>query len=174
MVKNFFIGAVMAVGLVGAALAQGLYPGFPAATSVGDDYLWAADTQLPGGQAPQTVDVTAAQMKNYVFGNTAAGTATATGNTTANAATLNAGRGKVTSTALTNAAAASTVLTLTNSTVAATSIVLVSVGLGTATTGEPVVASVVPAAGSASITIKNVAAAAALNGTVVVSYVVIN
>lgn len=174
MLKKIVVGFIMVVGLAGAAFAQGLYPGFPAATSVDDSYLWAADTQLSGGQAPQTVDVTAAQMKNYVFGNTAAGTVTATGNTTANAATLNAGRGKVTSTALTNAAAASTVLTLTNSTIAATSIVLVSVGLGTATTGEPVVASVVPGAGTASITIKNVAAAAAFNGTVVISYAVVN
>lgn len=97
------------------------------------------------------------------------GTATATGG----AATLNKSGGKVTSEALTTAAGASYTLTLTNSDIAAADLVLVSVAMGTATTGEPVVGIVTPGAGSCAIVITNRAAAAALNGTIVISFVVV-
>lgn len=97
------------------------------------------------------------------------GTATAT----AGAATLSKPAGKVTSEALTTAAAAFYTLTITNTEIAAADIVLTNVQFGTATTGEPVIERVTPAAGSVVIRVKNVSAATALNGTIVVSFLVI-
>ncbi|MGZ2449593.1 hypothetical protein ACVIRO_002347 [Rhizobium ruizarguesonis] len=100
-------------------------------------------------------------------------TATATGTGGTGTATLNKTSGKITTGALTTAAAATHVLTLTNSKIAATDTVLVTVGKGTATTGIPTVADVTPGAGSVIITIQNIAAAAAVNGTLVVGFLVI-
>lgn len=99
------------------------------------------------------------------------GTKTATA--VAGAATLNKGSGVVTTEALVTAAAASYTLTLTDTYITATDIVMVSVGYGTATTGEPAVHRVNPAAGSATIVIRNDAAAAAFNGTLRISYAVL-
>jgi hypothetical protein len=127
------------------------------------------DTQLPSGREPQTVAATLASLRDLLLGGTASGTATAT----AGAATLNAGRGKITTEALTTAAAASYTLTLTNSAIAAADIVLVSVANGTNTQGITVVQSVTPAAGSVVILINNQHAAQALNGTLVISFVVV-
>lgn len=100
-------------------------------------------------------------------------TAVATGTGATGTATLNKGSGKITTGALTTAAAATHVLTLTNSKIAAADQVYVSVGKGTATTGVVTVADVLPGAGSVVITIQNIAAAAAVNGTLVVSFVVV-
>lgn len=97
-----------------------------------------------------------------------------TGTSTAAAATVNTQVGVVTTEALVTAAAATYSFTLTNSLIKATSVVLVSVGKGTATTGEPAVHFVTPAAGSAVIAIRNDAAAAALNGTITIGFVVFN
>lgn len=98
------------------------------------------------------------------------GTATAA----AGAATLNKMSGKVTSEALTTAQNASYTLTLTNSQIEAADIVLVSLANGTNTQGTPVPVRVTPAAGSVVIVVKNMHdAAQALNGTIVVSFVVI-
>lgn len=126
-----------------------------------------ADTNASAGV--QTEAITTEQLKDFVLGNSAEGTATAT----AGAATLNAGRGKVTSEALTTAAGAAYTLTLTNSRVAAGDIVLVSVANGTNTQGVVVVGLVAPAAGSVVITIRNEHASQALNGTLVISFVVL-
>lgn len=98
------------------------------------------------------------------------GTASCTGTGGTSTATLANRFGKLTTAALTTAAAASHVITLTNTAVAATDMVFVSVALGTATTGQPVVGTVTPAAGSLVIQITNRDAAAAVNGTLVVSY----
>jgi hypothetical protein len=100
-------------------------------------------------------------------------TATATGTGATGTATLNKGSGKITTGALTTAAAATHVLTLTNSKIAAADQVYASVGKGTATTGTLTVADVLPAAGSVAITIQNIHASAAVNGTLVVSFMVI-
>ena len=100
-------------------------------------------------------------------------TATATGTGGTSTATLNKASGKITTAALTTAAAATHVLTLTNSKIAAADIVLVTVGKGTATTGTLTVADVLPAAGSVAITIQNISGAAAVNGTLVISFVVV-
>lgn len=98
------------------------------------------------------------------------GTAACTGTGGTSTATLANRFGKLTTAALTTAAAASHVITLTNTTVAATDQVFVSVAFGTATTGQPTVGTVTPAAGSLVIQIVNRDAAAAVNGTLVVAY----
>ena len=94
------------------------------------------------------------------------GTATAT----AGAATLNKAAGKVTSEALTTAAAAAYTLTVTCSEVAAADLVFASIANGTNTQGIPVISRVTPAAGSFVVVVSNQHATEALNGTLVVSY----
>ena len=94
------------------------------------------------------------------------GTATAT----AGAATLAKVAGRITSESLTTAAGATYTLTLTNTRIAATDLVFVSLAMGTATTGTPVVTTVKPAAGSVVVIIQNIHASAALNGTIILSY----
>lgn len=101
-----------------------------------------------------------------LYGNRATATATA------GAATVTALSGKVTSEALVTAAAASYTLTITNTAVSATDIVFASVAYGTSTTGEPAINRVTPANGSLVVIVRNEAAAAALNGTIVVSFFV--
>lgn len=167
--KRIILSLLLAIAIV-PAHAGGIYEGYPATTTVTGAEEFAVDTNLSGGRSPQTQSMTVDQVKTYVFGNAAAGTATAT----AGAATLNAGRGVVTSEALTTAAAAVYTLTLTNSSITASSIVLVSVGNGTNTTVGPTLSGVTPAAGSAVISIRNTHAASALNGTLKVSFIVIN
>lgn len=98
---------------------------------------------------------------------------TVTGATTA-AATSTAGAANITSASLTTAAAGTWVLTITNKYLLATSVVDAAVGYGTATTGVPYVLKVVPAAGSVVMTIANIHASAALNGTIIVSYAIFN
>ena len=101
---------------------------------------------------------------------TGAGSATST----AGAATINKTSGQITTEALATAAGATYTMTLTNSIIKSTSIVLVSVGKGTATLGEPVVQFITPAAGSAVILIRNVAATDALNGTIKINFAIFN
>lgn len=100
-------------------------------------------------------------------------TGTKTAAATAGAATLNKMSGKVTSEALTTAAGATYTLTLTNSAVAAADIVVASLANGTNSAGSPGVARVTPGAGSVTFVVRNGDATNALNGTVVVSFVVI-
>lgn len=99
-------------------------------------------------------------------------TGTKTATATAGAATLAKDSGKITSEALTTAAGATYTLTLTNTAIAAADMVFASVALGTATTGMPVVTRVTPAAGSVVIIVQNIHASAALNGTIVISFMV--
>lgn len=94
------------------------------------------------------------------------GTATAT----AGAATLAKVAGKITSEALSTAAAATYTLTLTNTEIEATDLVFASVAYGTASAGTPAITRVTPAAGSVVIVVQNVHASAALNGTIVISF----
>lgn len=93
---------------------------------------------------------------------------------TAGAATLSALAGKITSEALTTAQDALYTLTITDDLIAAADIVLVSVANGTNTQGTTVVKSVTPGAGSVVVVIANKhATAQALNGTIVVSFLVV-
>lgn len=93
---------------------------------------------------------------------------------TAGAATINVQTGIITTEALATAAGATYTMTLTNAAITANAIVFVTVGKGTATTGEPVVQFVTPATGSCVILIRNVSAAAALNGTIKIGFLVMN
>ena len=96
-----------------------------------------------------------------------------TATATAGAATLSKSSGIVTSEALTTAAGASYVLTVTDTQVAAADMVFVSVALGTSTTGVPVVTTARANAGALVITVRNIDAAAAFNGTIRVSFMVL-
>lgn len=87
----------------------------------------------------------------------------------AGAATLSQGAGFVTSEALTTAAAATYTLTLTNSFIDANTMVFANVKSGTSTTGEPCVATCSASAGSCTIVVQNIGAAA-LNGTIVIGF----
>jgi hypothetical protein len=100
-------------------------------------------------------------------------TVTSVGAAATGTATLNKTQGKITTPALTTAAAATHVVTLTNSKIAAGDTVLVTVGKGTATTGTPTVGDVTPGAGNVVISIQNIHASAAVNGTLVIGYLVI-
>lgn len=102
---------------------------------------------------------------------TNSGAASCTGTGATSTVTLANRFGKLTTAALTTAAAATHVITHTNTEVKASDLVFATVTLGTATTGDPTV-SVVPAAGSLVFTITNRHASAAVNGTLVVSYAV--
>jgi hypothetical protein len=95
-----------------------------------------------------------------------------TATTTAGAATINKQSGVLTTPSLTTASGASYVITLTNSEIKTTSILLCQIMGGTNTTsGITTVAT--PAAGSATILLNNSGiAAAALNGTVIIGFVV--
>lgn len=99
---------------------------------------------------------------------------TGAGTSTAGAATVNTQTGQITTEALSTAAGATYSFTLTNALIKVASIVLVTVGKGTATAGTPVVAWVTPAAGSAVIILQNIHASAALNGTVTLNFTVFN
>lgn len=103
---------------------------------------------------------------------TAAVLQTVTGS--AGAATLNGVKGIITTESLTTAAGAVYTETLTNSAIAANSVVLVEVGNGTNSAGSPALTTVTNAAGSTVIKIQNIHASAALNGTLTISFLVIN
>ena len=100
-------------------------------------------------------------------------TGTKTATAAAGAATLNKASGVVTTEALSTAAGANYTLALANNTVAPGDQVYASVAYGSATAGTPIIATVRPGAGTVAIVIRNDDAAAALNGTLRVSYFVI-
>lgn len=97
-----------------------------------------------------------------------------TGTASSGAVTINGVLVKATSEALTTAAGAEYTLTLTNSSIGTGSIVFASAGLGTATTGTPWIWGVTVANGSATITVTNLHASAAFNGTITISAIVYN
>lgn len=117
-----------------------------------------------------TGDVTA---DNATVTNLTIDTGTKTATATAGAATLSKTSGKVTSEALTTAAAAAYTLTITNTTIAATDLVFASVANGTNSAGVPVISRVTPGSGSVVIVVQNEHASAAFNGTIVVSFMVV-
>lgn len=100
-------------------------------------------------------------------------TGTKTATATAGAATLNKMSGVITSESLSTAAGSTYTLTLTNSDIAATDMVFASVAMGTATTGMPAVTTVKPGGGSVVIVVQNIASAAALNGTIKITFAVL-
>jgi hypothetical protein len=105
----------------------------------------------------------------------AAGSITANkvnGTEAANAVTASGMAGVITTSALTTAGGASYVITWTNTLITATSSVLITLAGGTNTT-ENITLKVVPGAGTATLTIYNNTAATALNGTILLAYLVI-
>jgi len=100
-------------------------------------------------------------------------TGTKTASATAGAATLNKTQGAITSESITTAAGSDYVLTLTNSAIAAADMVIATVQNGTNTTEGLSVQRVQPAAGSVVIRVRNTHASSALNGTIVVKFLVI-
>lgn len=89
---------------------------------------------------------------------------------TAAAATLNQGGGQITTEALATAAGQIYSLTLTNSLIAANTMVFATAQNGTSTTGHPGVSDVKVTAGQAVISVSNDDPAAALNGTIIISF----
>lgn len=114
------------------------------------------------------------QMEKVVVGQIVSDIGTKTATASSGAATLNKTSGKITSEALTTAQNAFYTLTLTNSEIAAADLVFASVASGTNTQGTPMVESITTAAGSVVIRVCNKhATAEALNGTIVVSFLVV-
>ena len=93
------------------------------------------------------------------------------GTEAANAVTANGVAGLLTTSALTTAGGASYVITWTDTLITTTSAVLLTLAGGTNTT-ENITLKVVPGAGTATLTIYNNTAATALNGTILISYLV--
>lgn len=94
-----------------------------------------------------------------------------TGTVSTGAVTINKNSGVITTTSLTTAAGATSTVTLTNSMIASSSVVLVSLMGGTNTT-LGVQLSATAATGSSTITIGNNNASAALNGTLIIGFVI--
>ncbi len=97
-----------------------------------------------------------------------------TGTAASGAVTFNGQAGIITTEDLTTAAAAEYTLTVTNASIKAGSMVLASTGLGTSTEGTPAIGGCTVAAGSVVITVTNVHATQALNGTIKISFLVLN
>lgn len=96
-----------------------------------------------------------------------------TATSTASAATINNQSGMVTTEALTTAAGATYLMTITNSLITANAVVLPTVGRGTATSSGLVPIAVTPGAGSVAIVYQNVGLNA-VNGTMKLGFTVFN
>ncbi|HWW39315.1 hypothetical protein [Pedobacter sp.] len=94
------------------------------------------------------------------------------GTEAANAVTASGVAGALTTSSLSTAGGSSYAITWTNTAITATSSVLLTLAGGTNTT-ENITLKVVPGSGTATLTIYNNTAATALNGTIIISYLVI-
>ena len=94
-----------------------------------------------------------------------------TGTAKAGTITLNGGKGIITTEALATAAGATYTLELANPQIEETSLLMLTVSNGANTAGLPVIAKLVVADQTATITIKN-AGATAFNGTLVVQFLI--
>lgn len=93
------------------------------------------------------------------------------GTESGNAVTASGVAGVITTSTLTTAAAGSYAITWTNTFISSTSVVLVTIAGGTNTT-ESLTIKVAPGSGTATMTIYNVGPTNALNGTILISYLV--
>ena len=100
--------------------------------------------------------------------------AQANGTAAAAAVSVTGNAGKITTEALTTAGLAAYTLTITNPNFTASDIVLNNVANGTNTQGTITVGRVTPAAGSCVILIQNTHATQALNGTLVVGFLIVH
>ena len=96
----------------------------------------------------------------------------ANGTEAANAVTASGMAGLITTSSLTTAGAGSYAITWTNTYISSTSSVLLTIAGGTNTT-ENITLKVAPGSGTATLTIYNNTASTALNGTILISYLVI-
>jgi hypothetical protein len=179
----------VAAGTVNNATVWTLVEPLPAAFGI-NNMVWVDSSGLTGGglgsAATKTAsDATQANVASVkgattintiaVFADTA-GTvqnqAKANGTEAANAVTASGQAGVITTSALTTAGAGNYVITWTNTFIAATSVILIGKMGGTNTTKNFTI-EVVPGAGTATMTIYNLTAATALNGTIILSYEVI-
>lgn len=96
----------------------------------------------------------------------------ANGTEAANAVTASGNAGVITTSSLTTAGGASYAITWTNTLITATSVIGLTIQGGTNTT-QNINFKVVPGAGSATLTIYNLTAATALNGTILIGYSVL-
>jgi hypothetical protein len=94
------------------------------------------------------------------------------GTEAANAVTASGVAGVITTSSLTTAGAGTYVITWTNTFITATSVIGLTIQGGTNTT-ENINFKVIPGAGSATLTIYNLTAATALNGTIFIGYTVL-
>lgn len=148
---------------VSQAQAAGYYTnGLPADTAaqMQGPETFPLDTNYAGGASPQTAAITATELRIWMNGGP-----TVLGTAVSNAVTAQGVRLNITTEALTTAAGATYTLTITDASISATSIVFVTVGLGSSTTGTPALTTVTPGAGSVVIIVQNIHATAALNGT---------
>lgn len=99
-------------------------------------------------------------------------TATATGTSGTSTVTLNTPLGVITTDAITTAAAATHVMTVTDSTVTATSIIHASVSQN-GSTGLPVITSIEPGSGSFIVRVTNLHASAAFNAALKIAFEVV-
>jgi hypothetical protein len=127
--------------------------------------LTVGGAQVIGGQV--TDDISVADGKQIKLDG---GTATAAGA----AATLSKQSGTITTETLTTVAGAVYLLTLTNTLIAPTSVVSVSLTNGSNTQGTPDLGLVTPGTGSCTIQVRNAHATLAFNGTLKISFLVIN
>ena len=151
--------------------------GIPSTAADGIDYAFPNNRSLIWDNAAGTATVTGITVNasNQVeFGPRDSGTATATGTGATATATLSKKTGIITSEALTTAAAGTYTLTLTNTKIAASSVVLAEARMVSATTGTPLVTKVTAGSGSVVIVVTNIAAAAALNGTIEIVFEIIS
>lgn len=95
----------------------------------------------------------------------------ANGTESANAVTASGMSGKITTSSLTTAGGSSYAITWTNTFITSTSTVLLTIAGGTNTT-ENITLKCVPGSSTATLTIYNNTAATALNGTIIISYLV--
>lgn len=94
---------------------------------------------------------------------------TGTATSTANAATINAQTGVITTEALTTAGGGTYLMTLTNSVITTSSIVIATIGRGTNTATGLVPLTVTPAQGTCVMIFQNVGVAS-LNGTIKIGF----
>jgi hypothetical protein len=166
MKKYLLAGLAFAALSSGAALASGIWEGFPfvgpGVYNIKGYERVALDTRQAQGVNPETVAATP-----FALAAISAGFAANTATESANAVTLSKLLGTITTSALTTAAGGTYAITVTNTLVTALSSIQAAVFPVSATAGSPVILSIVPGAGSFVLTLKN-AGTAALNGTLAI------
>jgi hypothetical protein len=152
---------------VGVLCASALLLAPPSARAVTDNEYIGHFGVTPVGQQTGPTR-TALQNYGYIAADGTT-TATASGTGSTSTVTLSKPLGTITSDAITTAAAATHVMTVTNTLVASTSIITASINQN-GSTGLPVITSIEPGSGSFVIRITNLHASAAFNAALKISF----